>query len=130
VTTVQLVIVCATVLGLAAVSAAAVLKVRRLEIGERTRLAELDAADKARREHTQRLLDQEKASPLDVGPALGATLVVHVDGRVVQGTLAVQDTRTRVVLSDASIVDGGRLQPLGGARQYITAARVTQIQEL
>jgi hypothetical protein len=127
VTTVQLIIVCATVLGLAAVIAAAVLKVRRLEVGERTRLAELDAADKARREHTRRL--EAQPTP-DVGPALGATLVVHVDGRVVQGTLAVQDTRTRVVLSDASIVDGGRLQPLGGARQYITAARVTQIQEL
>lgn len=128
ITTLQLIIICITVLALAGVTATARLRGRRLEVHERMRAAEHAEAHKARLELTRRA---EISRPLPVIPApeVGATLAVHVDGRVVQGTLDAKDMSTYVVLKDASIASGRDVQPLGG-RQYITASRVTQMQEL
>lgn len=128
ITTLQLVIICITVLALAGVTTTARLRGRRLEVHERMRAAELDEAHKARVELTRRA---EISRPLPVipGPELGAKVAVHVDGRVVQGTLDAKDTSRYVVLTDASVVSGRDMQPLGG-RQYLTASLVTQMQEL
>jgi hypothetical protein len=127
ITTLQLVIICLTILVLAAVIAGARWKVRRLEIHERMRGRELDAQENARHA-LQAAAAANRPLPIVSAPQLGAKIAVHIDGRVVQGTLDAKDMGTYVVLKEASVVSGREMQPLGG-RQYLTASLVTQMQE-
>ncbi len=115
--TTQLCIVCLTILSLAVIVA----YVRRLEANERRHRAELDASDRVR------LAEWQPVSEV-VAPAVGATLAVHFDGRVIQGTLDGLD-EDWLLLTDASVVAGSSTQPIGGG-QYVPRSRVTQIQEL
>jgi hypothetical protein len=126
-TTGQLTIVCLTVLAIALVVACA----RRQESRERVRRAELDASDRIRRDDRKerdRIAAQLAADEPALTPALGATLAVHLEGRVVQGSLDEADDTT-LVLSNANAVTGTDVQPLGG-KQYLTRAFITQVQVL
>lgn len=122
-TTGQLTIVCLTILAITLIVAYA----RRQESRERVRRAELDASDRIRRDERDRIAAQLAVEPA-LTPAVGATLAVHIDGRVVQGTLDEADDTT-LVLSDANAVTGTDVQPLGGD-QYLTRAFITQVQVL
>ncbi len=125
-TTGQLTIVCLTVFAIALVVAYA----RRQESCERVRCAELAASDRIRRddrEERDRIAAQLAAGEI-LTPAAGATLAVHLEGRVIQGTLDEADDST-LVLSDANVVTGSDIQPLGGT-QYLTRAFITQVQVL
>lgn len=132
-TTTQIIIASITAIVLVWLVANTRWKIRRLEISERVRMAELDAADKARREETRRV--EAAAEPVLVelvtgpGPALGASLAVHIDDRVVQGTLDDETTDRWIVLTNATLVGGEKTHELGGDRQYLNADRVTQVQE-
>lgn len=129
-TTSQLLIISLAALAIVMVIARTRLRIRQSELYQDQRRLELDNADKIRRFELERL-DAERPSPAVVGPELGATIAVYIDGRIVQGTLDVEDTSDRIVLTDATaFVDGGQPQSLGSGRQYLTAALATQIQEL
>lgn len=114
-TTFQLIIVCLTVLALAVVAARVVWLLRKLEVESATNAARLDAASRVTREREALL------------PEAGASVAVHFDGRVVQGTVA-EACPSSLLLDDASVVSDGKFNKLGG-RQYIPAPW-TQIQEL
>ncbi len=130
-TTAQLIIVCLTVLLLAAIVAVAQWLHRELQHHERLKLADPEALERAhaaekRQEAVERELELHAATA-DVEPKRGAQVAVHFDGRVVQGTLDAIDHKT-VLLSEAKVVTGSQMQALGG-RQHIPRKLVTQVQE-
>lgn len=82
------------------------------------RVAAADIADRADRRAAAAL---ERDSRVPPGPSEGATLVIHVAGRDVQGTrVRAGDPETDgwIVVDDASFVTGDRAQPLGGAQWF------------
>lgn len=123
-TTAQLLIVSLTAFAIVLTVAYTRRSIRRAELYEDLRRAELEHTAKIRRQ------DRELAAPVaGDGPAVGAVLAVHVDGRVIRGNLAAPIGR-RVVLTDAQVVKAGSdSHELGGVRQHIPMCRVTQIQE-
>lgn len=130
-TTSQLLIISLAALAIVTVIARTRLRIRQSELYQDQRRLELDSADKIRRFELARLDAERPPAPAVVGPALGAKIAVYIDGRIVQGTLDVEDTSDRIVVTHATtFVDGGQPQPLGSGRQYLTAALATQIQEL
>lgn len=122
-TTLQLTIICVTVLVLALIVARG--------YGERVGVLNAQLADS---QHQVARAATERDEALDAvaragsfAPALGATVGVHLPGgEMVRGELAGCDDAT-LVLDKAELVVGGSAQPLGG-RQHV--ARSLWIQEL
>lgn len=134
ITTTQLLIISLTALAVVFVIANTRRKIRAGELMIDVRRLEFDSADKARRLEQQRL-DAAATGTLEVepvvGPELGAKIAVHIDGRIIRGTLDHEDTSHRIVLTAATaFVEGGGSQDLGAGRQYLAAEHATQIQEL
>jgi hypothetical protein len=114
--TVQLLVVCVTVLAAVAVVAYALFRVRGAELGlESLRLG-----------HEALEREARAAGPR---PPAGSVLAVHVAGaQTVRGTLEPDGGEGWLVLSDAEVV-GPQATRLGG-RQWINEAHAAHVQEL